>query len=211
MYQPGILDDRGPAGPTTDAPLPPWQPPAAGFSPVPPPSPAPRRTGRVAGAIATVLLAAGAYAGWQLVRAEVSDTGEEIADAVTEQVLGTDAGGDVFSLTLGQCLDELPATGTVTEVPTVPCTEPHVYEVYSVFDLPATPYPGDATIATLASAGCDAAFLGFTGVGYAQSVLVHGYLTPTQESWAAGDHAVVCLVTDPTVPTTTGSLAGARR
>lgn len=193
--------------------------------PVPRAAASPRR-GRAAGALSLtgVVLFTGAYIGWNTWRA--SDTSEDLAQSITDSVLGADAGTggtagtgidagtgtDVFTLATGDCLTSLPSGNAVSEAPTVPCSEPHTYEVYAMHDLPDTPFPGQAAVTAMADAQCLTSFTTFAGIGYATSVLVYGYLYPTEQSWVSvGDRTVVCLVTDPSVATTTGSLAGAAR
>lgn len=216
--------------------LPPYTPPAAPLGAVPAP-----RGGRGAsvklgslGLAGAVLLGAG-YVGWNLYRTSdasadiaqtVAETVTDVTDDVQEQIDaaipgGTVPGGaqpttpgggtDVFTLSEGQCLTGI-AAGTVSEVNVVPCSEPHTHEVYEVTDLPATPWPGEAAVSAAGDGLCLGAFYGFAGIDYASSVLLYQPLLPTQDSWeGVGDHAVVCLATDPTAATTTGSLAGARR
>ncbi|MGY1773882.1 septum formation family protein [Blastococcus sp. SYSU D00813] len=231
----------GPSGTPFGAPawsssveLPPYTPPAAPLGAVP----APRGGGRGAsvkvgslGLAGAVLFGAG-YIGWNLYRTSdasadiaqtVAETVTEVTDDVQEQVdaalpgatvpggAAPGEGTDVLTLAEGQCLTGV-AAGTVGEVSVVPCSEPHTHEVYEVTDLPATPWPGEAAVAAAGDGLCLGAFYGFAGIDYASSVLLYQPLLPTQGSWeGAGDHAVVCLATDPTAPTTTGSLAGARR
>ncbi len=226
MYTPGLITDDAPAEPFPSAPVQlaadPWAR-SPHVPPVPPAAPATRGSGRAAGALglAGVVLFTGAYIGWNTWRA--SDTSEDLAQSITDSVLGTDAGlppaagadpatTDVFALAVGDCLSSLPVGGgPVSEAPTVPCAEPHSYEVYFTYDLPDTPFPGQTAVTAIADAQCLTSFTTFAGIDYPSSVLVYSYLYPTEQSWAAGDREVVCMVNDPTTPTTTGSLAGVAR
>ncbi len=213
--------------------LPPYVPPAAPFGTAPQP-----RGGRGVGVrvgsigVAGALLCGVAYVGWNVVRGfdasadvaeTVAETVRDVTDDVQEQIeaatpdlpgagpASPGAGTDVLTLADGQCLTGL-AAGTVSDVTVVPCSEPHTHEVYEVTDLPATPWPGEAAVSAAGDGLCLGAFYGFAGIDYGSSVLLYQPLLPTQGSWeGAGDHAVVCLASDPTSATTTGSLAGARR
>ncbi|MWV51229.1 hypothetical protein GRS96_18320 [Rathayibacter sp. VKM Ac-2803] len=117
---------------------------------------------------------------------------------------------DVFQLRVGDCLnDELSETATeVTDVPTVPCTEPHSYEVFqNVTMAEADEYPGETATTDQAETECSAAFDGFVGLSYEESQYDFSYYYPTQESWDGGDRTINCLITDPAGPNS-GSLAG---
>ena len=99
----------------------------------------------------------------------------------------------------------------VSEIPVVPCSDPHDYEVYHEVEMPAGDFPGDEAITTQAEADCTAQFATFIGLPYDQSSLYFSYLTPTQQSWDdAGDRLIQCIVTDQATQTT-GTLAGAAR
>jgi hypothetical protein len=189
----------------------PWGPPAQPpFGPVPSPSvpPSGSRTKAVALSVAGVLVAGAAYAGWTIWR---QDRADDLAQSITDQVLDDDE-SNVFNLAVGDCLSALPAGGEVSEVPTVACSEPHVYEVYFATDLPDSAYPGEPALIGTADQQCLAAFEPFAGIDYSQSLLFYSYLYPTQESWeSAGDRSVLCLVFDSSMTTTTGTLAGAAR
>lgn len=226
MYTPGIISENRPAEPFPSA-TPeqlsaagePWaRAPQLPTPAVPPPAAAPRRRrGRTAGALSVTgaVLFTAAYVGWNTWRAS-DDTSETIAQNITDRVFGTDAEGgtdggtDVFTLAVGDCLAALPAD-VMSEVPTVPCSEPHAHEVYAAHDLPGTAYVGTTAVTAIADAQCLGSFAAFAGIDYFTSVLTYSYLYPTEESWAAGDRTVVCLVSDPTAPATTGSLAGTAR
>jgi len=211
MYTPQT-DDR-PTYPSTE--LPAYSPTPNAYSPVPPASyERPRGNGRrIVGSVAGLVLAAGAYAGWQVVRQQQVDRAEDTAQRITEQVLGDveQATDDIFSIGVGDCLATAPDGSTVNSMPTLPCSAPHVYEVYSQFDVPDSAYPGAAALTGSADSGCDAAFAGFVGRPSTESALAYGFLYPSEQSWGAGDRTVVCFVGDPSVPVTAGSLAGANR
>ncbi|GAA2223221.1 septum formation family protein [Herbiconiux moechotypicola] len=126
-----------------------------------------------------------------------SQTGEEITQTDT----------DVFTLSVGQCLNDTSGT-EVSEVPIVDCTDEHDFEVYEDFELTGDEFPGDDQVDSEADAGCLAAFDTFTGISYDSSVYGYTYFTPTEGSWTdGGDRLVSCLIGDPNGKTV-GSLAG---
>lgn len=133
----------------------------------------------------------------------------ETRDAQSGEIIG---GGttDVFTLQPGDCLSYDSVSDEVTDVPTVPCSEPHQYEVYGEVVLEGDEFPGDDVINQQADDGCYAQFAAFAGIAYEDSVLDYTYYTPLQEGWEQlNDRLVTCLVFD--TGETTGSLAGAAR
>ena len=110
----------------------------------------------------------------------------------------------------GDCIESA-AQGEVQDLKAVPCSEPHGAEAYHAFDLPADfDVEGQDAIGAEAQKQCIEEFETFIGVAYDESALEISQLTPTPESFEAGDKAVVCFVLDPGTETT-GSLEGAAR
>jgi hypothetical protein len=85
----------------------------------------------------------------------------------------------------------------VTSVDVVPCSQAHYGEVFATFPISATSYPGDAQVVFEAEVGCLGGFEGYVGIPYDESALDVLYLYPSEASWAAGSHGVVCVVHDP--------------
>ena len=126
-----------------------------------------------------------------------SQTGDEITQTDT----------DVFSLSVGQCLNDTAGT-EVSEVPIVDCTDEHDFEVYSDFEIPGDEFPGDDAIDSQADAECLTDFEQFVGISYDDSVYGYTYFTPTEGSWTDGnDRLVSCLIGDPNGKVT-GTLKG---
>jgi len=129
-----------------------------------------------------------------------------------------DAGTDVFSLAVGDCLDGLDGD-LHAGVATVPCSAGHDWEVYSLTALDSTEFPGDEfpgtdVIVAEAEERCGAAFGPFVGLPEAEATssdLGYTYVTPTEGDWAEGGHrTIVCLIGDMAGPVA-GTLAGAAR
>ncbi|WP_382305211.1 septum formation family protein [Herbiconiux sp. UC225_62] len=126
-----------------------------------------------------------------------SQTGEEIEQTDT----------DVFTLSVGQCLNDTDGT-EVTEVPIVDCADEHDFEVYGEFELAGDEYPGDDAIDEQADAQCLDLFQPFVGISYDDSVYGYTYFTPTEGSWTDGDDRLVsCLIGMPNEKVT-GTLQG---
>ncbi|MFC5501133.1 septum formation family protein [Lysinimonas soli] len=143
--------------------------------------------------------------------------------SVVNQLTGTtqrDASGtptaansnaDVFSIKVGDCLNDASAQGTVTTAPIVPCSQPHDSEAYKSITMAAGKFPGDAAVKDQADTGCADAFAAFIGISYADSSLKISYYFPTETSWnTRGDRQIMCTVYDDGVKTT-GTLKGAAR
>ena len=129
-------------------------------------------------------------------------------DPGTETDTGTDV--DVFTIAVGDCLNDGGVDGEVTTVPTVDCAELHDSEAYASVLMPDGEFPGDAAVEDFAVAECTSAFGDFIGLSYEESTLSFSYYYPTAESWANGDREVLCLLVDP-AGQVEGSLKGAAR
>ncbi|MDF9715456.1 septum formation family protein [Nocardioides sp. ChNu-153] len=127
-------------------------------------------------------------------------------DEGTQEV--TEAGNaDAFSLQVGDCFDD-PEGTEVTEVPAVPCAEPHDNEIFEAFDMDEGDWPGDDAVQAAVEEGCGGAFEAFVGTPYDTSALYLDALTPTEDSWTQGDdREILCVVFDPEGPVE-GTLEG---
>lgn len=114
----------------------------------------------------------------------------------------------VFDLSEGDCWDDPSETSdTVNQVEVVPCDEPHDNEVYLVFDLADGDFDASA-VQSDADTGCLDAFDAFVGTPYEDSRLDYFNLTPTADSWDAGDREVVCSLYDIDLKKLVGSMEG---
>jgi len=126
------------------------------------------------------------------------------------------SGGEVgvFRLQVGDCVAEtdIDADDVFDSLPVVPCSEPHQLEVYHAFDLADGDYPGDSEVFEQAAEGCLAAFRGFVGVDFSQSVYDVTPIRPTAESWAEiDDREVLCALFEGEGILRTGSAEGSTR
>ncbi|MBQ9919119.1 MAG: septum formation family protein, partial [Microbacterium sp.] len=120
------------------------------------------------------------------------------------------AENETFALPVGTCLDEL-ATTYITSDNVLDCAQPHNFEIFSSFLVDDGAFPGESVFEEQAYEKCDAAFAAFVGIPYADSTLEYTYLSPTKETWAQGDREILCMIFDPSVAQTTGSLAASKR
>ena len=127
-----------------------------------------------------------------------------------EITASSDAG--VFSLQVGDCLDEAPTESTesveVESVPVVPCSEPHTGEVFAEHQLEEGDYPGDEAVQQTGLDHCHSVFAEFVGLTYEESALELWAFFPTEESWTSSDDRTVHGVVGPAQDTVTGSLEG---
>jgi hypothetical protein len=144
-------------------------------------------------------------------------------DSVTD-LLGDDSGvvegegeaQDVFTIVVGDCINDAAAEGEISSVPTVDCSEPHDSEAYLAFDMEGDVlFPGDDTVQAAADKGCGEAFEAFVGIPYDESLVDYGYYFPSEGTWLTGDREIVCLAyetdEDGNDIQTTGSLKGSKR
>ena len=114
--------------------------------------------------------------------------------------------GNVFSLEIGQCFDDPSESDEVADVPIIECSEPHVNEVFYLFDLADGTYPGLSSVQTSADDGCLAQFESYVGRDYQTSELGYWALYPTSASWDQDDREIVCVLVDYNGATLTGSM-----
>jgi len=119
-------------------------------------------------------------------------------------------GDDVFSIKVGDCLNDASVSGEISTVPIVKCSQPHDSEAYFSGNLDDGDFPGDDAIKQGAEALCGPAFTDFVGAPYEDGKgYDYSYYTPTKESWGAGDREIMCVVFDPSGAKVTGTLKGA--
>lgn len=148
---------------------------------------------RVVGGLALTLSAV-ALAGCSLVQSVVGGTPEGEAD--------------VFTIKIGDCLNDASAPDEVTTIPIVDCAEPHDSEVFARTDSTTAEFPGDAALSDELTAFCTGdAYTQFVGIPYLESSYETSGYFPTQGSWDDGDRELLCTIWDPAGPNT-GTLAG---
>lgn len=125
----------------------------------------------------------------------------------------TDSGDvSVFSLQVGDCFnDDAGAGEVVTEVPVVPCSEPHDNEVFFEFSMTEAAFPGNQAAIESSGFRCLDAFEDFVGTPYVDSDLDLFPITPTAESWDEGDRVVYCVLYALDLSKLTGSMQGSNR
>lgn len=138
---------------------------------------------------------------------------QPVRDAETGEITEEVDNADVFAVRVGDCLNTagLDTADEISDVPVVPCSEPHDDEVYYSYTLEDGEYPGEDAIIADAGETCVAEFSTFVGLAYEESVLDYWPMYPTAGSWENGDREVLCIAWDPSGAKLTGTLAGAAR
>ncbi len=118
---------------------------------------------------------------------------------------------DAFQVRIGDCFDDAivdEGNYEVSDVPGVPCSEPHDNETYAVFDLTVDSFPEDDAIGELAYESCYERFQPFVGRDYETSTLDINMMYPSRESWQQDDREVICAVYDVEANKLIGSAKG---
>jgi len=102
---------------------------------------------------------------------------------------------DAFAMQVGDCVDDWALNATeISDVPGVPCADPHDNEVYALFDLADGAWPGDEQVDVDADRGCYDRFEAAIGASYEESILEYLPIYPSQDSWErVNDREVICL------------------
>ena len=135
------------------------------------------QTARRLAALATISLAAVALTGCSI---------------ITQALNGGES--DVFSIKVGDCLNDEAASGEISTVPIVDCDEPHDSEIYASIIMDDDEYPGESATIDFADQACYDEFEDFVGISYDDSKYGFATLYPSDESWAGGDREVLCRI-----------------
>lgn len=111
-------------------------------------------------------------------------------------------------LAVGDCVADLDALSGTDELEVPDCEDPHAGEVFAQWDITGkTLFPGNEELGREAGDICGGEdFDNYVGVSYAGSALDVITMMPSKDSWPQGDRTVTCVVTDPAVEETDGTL-----
>jgi len=115
-----------------------------------------------------------------------------------------------FEVRVGDCFnDEAFESTEISEIPAVPCSDPHDNQVYAVFDIPGDAWPGDESVEEAAFQGCYERFAGSIGKSYEDSMIDYTAIYPSQGSWnQVDDREVLCVGYHMEYEQLTGSIIG---
>ena len=118
----------------------------------------------------------------------------------------------VFTLHVGDCLNDASETGDVSTVPVADCERPHDSEIYASVMMDDAEYPGEEATIAAADDACRAEFERFVGIPSADSIYSFASLYPTESSWDGGDREILCRIglvrEDGSIEQVSGSLEG---
>lgn len=116
------------------------------------------------------------------------------ANAVNVHALG---------LVVGDCID-WPSSGSqpIESVPLMRCGQAHNAQVFAMFEISGSSYPGDEAVALAADQGCSDREASMSAAASSMQI---SYLRPGQADWAIGDRGVTCVAFDQT-PDLTSSI-----
>ena len=116
---------------------------------------------------------------------------------------------DAFEVRVGDCFQDAAfASEDVSEVPGIPCSDPHDNEVFAAFDVTGD-WPGDEAIEEMAYQGCYDRFAGAIGKSYEESIIDYTVIYPSEGSWQErGDREVLCVGYHMEYEQLTGSIIG---
>lgn len=116
---------------------------------------------------------------------------------------------DTYSIQVGDCVGKL-ETESATRLQLVPCAQEHYWEAFGAGTLTGEAFPGTSGVQDQAEQICTTALEPFLGISAKKSKFELRFLTPTKDSWAQNDRAVVCLLGTPGGGLT-GTLRGAAK
>ncbi len=106
----------------------------------------------------------------------------------------TACGTPAHDFEAGECTDDS-LTGSIGDIETVDCDEPHQAEAFAQFDIDGDDFPGTEEIQTEGAEGCQGdRFEEYVGVPYPESIFLANGIVPSEESWDAGDRTVICVI-----------------
>jgi hypothetical protein len=120
---------------------------------------------------------------------------------------------DIFSLHVGDCIQNLPAaqaTLTVTKVTVVPCTAPHNAQVFAQFSATDTAYPGGQALGVETGRGCQAREATSLDQSKLTKTMALRFIFPEADPWANGLRTLTCVAMDSTQDLTSSLLSAGR-
>lgn len=109
-------------------------------------------------------------------------------------------------LEVGDCIQTLPDTATVSRVDVVTCTALHEGEVFYEYTVAGQSYPGDQQLQRRTSDTCNDRYRTLAPTAFADDAYNLAIYSPTRQSWATGSREVTCIATARTP--VTGSVVG---
>jgi hypothetical protein len=113
----------------------------------------------------------------------------------------------IDDLTVGECVSDLGQPTSTRSVTVVPCTEPHVGELYAIYQLDKQgPYPGRDAVHSLAEQGCNDRAAAYAPTAFNDATIGIYMLVPIEAGWSSGDRTTDCFAK--TTTPRSGSIKG---
>ena len=111
----------------------------------------------------------------------------------------------VTDLKVGDCVNDIEEDKQVLSLPAVPCAQPHDAEVFAIFELTGSTFPGEAEVVSQVEPKCSDRLEQYAPAALNDPSIELYYFAPNETSWRRGDREVVCIAVDQTKQRT-GSL-----
>ena len=100
----------------------------------------------------------------------------------------------------------------ISDVDGVPCTQAHEWEVFALANWEGDgTFPPDSQLEAIFFEICEPSFAAYVGVPWETSAIYGSMISPSEDSWGAGDREFICVLYDPDDTQLTESLRGANR
>lgn len=117
----------------------------------------------------------------------------------------------VDDLRVGDCFNSA-FDAEISDVDGVPCSQAHEYEVFATATWEGDgTFPPDSQMDAIFFEVCEPSFASYVGEPYETSTVFGSMISPSEESWGAGDREFTCVLYDPDDTQLTESLRGAGR
>ena len=100
----------------------------------------------------------------------------------------------------------------ISDVDGVPCTQAHEWEVFALANWEGDgAFPPDSQLEAIFFEICEPSFAAYVGVPWETSAIYGSMISPSEDSWGAGDREFICVLYDPEDTQLTESLRGTNR
>jgi hypothetical protein len=153
-----------------------------------------RKTGQKGRGMAiTGMILTGAWVAIGVIVAIVIVAAGVVAERDSDGTLTESGRITVTTLQPGDCIERLQEGRSIESVPAVPCSEPHMGEVYALFNLTDGDWPGENIVLEQAEVGCVDRLFDYSQSAFDDESVDIFYFHPTRLSWQTGDREVVCV------------------
>lgn len=128
-----------------------------------------------------------------------------LALAIILAVMSPDHTVSALDAKVGQCLSDVPTGTRVSSLNTTGCDQPHAAEIVAVLTMPDGSFPAESVLKRYKDK-CRDALSSYSSTAMQDPNVDLAVMPPSEQSWAHGDRAMVCIATFSTKRT--GSIKG---